>query len=217
MTDAMPPVTEAQMLSVGDVHIDLRYRRVMRPDGHSELPQRMFDLLQVFLAEPGVLHTRDALFERVWPGVVVEDSNLSQSVWMLRKALGESRKHWIRTVSKRGYVFEPPGPVTVAAHTRRAGHVRSRRQRCLTSKPPRRPCVHHATDSNGTGSLPATRLARSRRTLQPCIDAGHARDVGHVGGGGDASRRVNTWGYPGPRRKPCAHHRGVAGRTRRCP
>jgi hypothetical protein len=30
---------------------------------------------------------------------------------MLRKALGESRKHWIRTVAKSGYVFEPPGPV----------------------------------------------------------------------------------------------------------
>ena len=104
-------VLEAAILVVGDVRIDLRYRRVMRPDGHSELPQRMFDLLQVFLAEPGVLQTRDALFERVWPGVVVEDSNLSQSVWMLRKALGEPRKHWIRTVSKRGYVFEPPGPV----------------------------------------------------------------------------------------------------------
>jgi DNA-binding winged helix-turn-helix (wHTH) protein len=111
MTDPSPLPGYAAILVVGDVRIDLRYRRVMRPDGHSELPQRMFDLLQVFLAEPGVLQTRDALFERVWPGVVVEDSNLSQSVWMLRKALGEPRKHWIRTVSKRGYVFEPPGPV----------------------------------------------------------------------------------------------------------
>jgi len=111
MTAPSPVPGDGAILVVGDVRIDLRYRRVMRPDGHAELPQRMFDLLLVFLAEPGVLHTRDALFERVWPGVVVEDSNLSQSVWMLRKALGEPRKHWIRTVSKRGYVFEPPTPV----------------------------------------------------------------------------------------------------------
>ena len=119
MTEPSPPGHAAApgpaILVVGDVRIDLRYRRVMRPDGQHELPQRMFDLLQVFLAEPGVLQTRDALFERVWPGVVVEDSNLSQSVWMLRKALGEPRKHWIRTVSKRGYVFEPPGPVRAEA------------------------------------------------------------------------------------------------------
>jgi DNA-binding winged helix-turn-helix (wHTH) protein len=102
-------------LQVHDVQIDLRYRRVIRPDQEAELPQRMFDLLLVFLAEPQVLHNRAELFARVWPGVIVEDANLSQSVWMLRKALGESRKHWIRTVAKSGYVFEPPGPVEVAA------------------------------------------------------------------------------------------------------
>ncbi|QNP39878.1 winged helix-turn-helix domain-containing protein [Lysobacter solisilvae (ex Woo and Kim 2022)] len=98
-------------LQVHDVQIDLRYRRVIRPDQEAELPQRMFDLLLVFLAEPQVLHTRAELFARVWPGVIVEDANLSQSVWMLRKALGEARKHWIRTVAKSGYVFEPPAPV----------------------------------------------------------------------------------------------------------
>jgi DNA-binding winged helix-turn-helix (wHTH) protein len=103
---------------VHDVQIDLRYRRVIRPDQEAELPQRMFDLLLVFLAEPQVLHNRAELFARVWPGVIVEDANLSQSVWMLRKALGESRKHWIRTVAKSGYVFEPPGPVEVAAEAR---------------------------------------------------------------------------------------------------
>ncbi|QSX79806.1 winged helix-turn-helix domain-containing protein [Agrilutibacter solisilvae] len=101
-----------RLLQVDDVQIDLRYRRVVRPEHESELPQRMFDLLLLFLAEPHVLHSRADLFTRVWPGVIVEDANLSQSVWMLRKALGESRKHWIRTVSKSGYVFEPPQPVT---------------------------------------------------------------------------------------------------------
>lgn len=102
-------------LRVHDVVIDLRYRRVIRPDHEAELPHRMFDLLLVFLSEPQVLHSRAELFARVWPGVIVEDANLSQSIWMLRKALGESRKHWIRTVAKSGYVFEPPGPVEVMA------------------------------------------------------------------------------------------------------
>jgi DNA-binding winged helix-turn-helix (wHTH) protein len=102
------PPPGASQWRVGDLRIDLRYRRVIRPDREIELPQRMFDLLLVFLSEPETLHTRSALFDRVWPGVIVEDANLSQSVWMLRKALGEERKHWIRTVTKSGYVFEPP-------------------------------------------------------------------------------------------------------------
>ena len=100
-------------LAVGDLRIDLSYRRVERPDGHTELPNRMFELLLLLLAEPRVLHTRAALFEQVWSGVVVEDANLSQSVWMLRNALGPGRRHWIRTVPGSGYVFEPPAPVEV--------------------------------------------------------------------------------------------------------
>lgn len=99
-------------LTVGDLRIDLPNRRVERPDGvRQELPQRVFDLLLVFLAEPDTVHSRDTLFERVWQGVIVEDANLTQGVWMLRKAFGEERRHWFRTVSKTGYVFEPPSPV----------------------------------------------------------------------------------------------------------
>lgn len=98
-------------LTVGEVVVDLRFRTVEHPGGRTELAQRMFELLRVFLAEPGVLQTRAALFARVWPGLVVEDANLSQCVWMLRRALGAERKDWIRTVAKAGYVFEPPHPV----------------------------------------------------------------------------------------------------------
>ena len=104
---------DAQRLRLDDLAIDLRYRRIERPDGSTELPNRMFDLLRLFLARPHVVHTRSALFEQVWSGVVVEDANLSQSVWMLRKALGPERRHWIRTVPGSGYVFEPPGTVEV--------------------------------------------------------------------------------------------------------
>ena len=104
-----PPGTPR--LRVGDVLVDLRYRQVRHGESVTELPQRMFDLLQVFLAEPHALHTRTDLFERVWGDLVVEDANLSQCVWMLRKALGAERKDWIRTVAKRGYVFAPPAPV----------------------------------------------------------------------------------------------------------
>ncbi|UXI67937.1 winged helix-turn-helix domain-containing protein [Tahibacter amnicola] len=101
-------------IRVGAIEVDLRYRRVCRADGEVELTQRCFDLFLLFLAEPGVLHTRDALFQRVWPGVVVEDANLTTTVWMLRKALGAEAKEWVRTVAKQGYVFDPPSlPVDV--------------------------------------------------------------------------------------------------------
>lgn len=99
---------QARKIKVDDIEIDVRYRLVKRPDGETELPHRIFELLLLFVAEPHVLHPRQRLLERIWQGLVVEDANLSQSVWIMRKALGDERKDWIRTVSKKGYVFEPP-------------------------------------------------------------------------------------------------------------
>lgn len=107
-TSHLPWPTDARRLRVGDLEIDLRFRLVVRPDREIELHQRLFELLLLFLAEPHVLHLRAELFRRVWSGMVVEDGNLSQNVWMLRKALGDERKGWIRTVAKGGYVFQPP-------------------------------------------------------------------------------------------------------------
>ncbi|MGV8941150.1 MAG: winged helix-turn-helix domain-containing protein [Lysobacter sp.] len=95
--------------------IDLWYRQLVTPEQSVDLPQRVFDLLLLFLAQPHTLHTRTALFDRLWPDVVVEDANLSQNIWMLRKALGATRKQWIRTLAKSGYVFEPPVPILALA------------------------------------------------------------------------------------------------------
>lgn len=104
-----PPDTP--VVRVGDLCLDLRYRRLCTAEGEVELSSRVFDVLLLFLAEPNRLHTREALLARIWAGVVVEDGNLTQTVSVLRRLLGEERKLWIRTVAKRGYVFEPPGPV----------------------------------------------------------------------------------------------------------
>jgi DNA-binding winged helix-turn-helix (wHTH) protein len=106
---------DTRCLRIGDLIVDLRYRRVRADDTDVDLPQRVFDLFLLLLAEPHALHSRSDLFQRLWPGLVVEDANLSQSMWLLRRALGESRKAWIRTVAKGGYVFEPPEPLQALA------------------------------------------------------------------------------------------------------
>ena len=86
-------------LRLGDVEFDFRYRSVCRDGRVHELSQRCFDLLLLFLREPRQLHTREEIFRRVWAGVVVEDANITTSIWVLRKALGDDAKGWIRTVA----------------------------------------------------------------------------------------------------------------------
>ncbi|NHF65995.1 winged helix-turn-helix domain-containing protein [Xanthomonas hortorum] len=109
MTGPWP--SDARFLQLADLTVDLRFRRLIHSGQSVELPQRIFDLLLLFLAEPDRVHTRTELFDRLWAGTIVEDSNLSQNIWLLRKALGEARKNWVRTVAKSGYVFESPGPL----------------------------------------------------------------------------------------------------------
>ena len=106
---------DTQRLRLGAVLIDLRFRRIERADDSVVLPQRFFDLLMLLLREPERVHSRAELLDRVWAGVIVEDANLSQAVWSLRKALGAEHRQWIRTVAKSGYVFQPGVPIVPLA------------------------------------------------------------------------------------------------------
>jgi TolB-like protein/DNA-binding winged helix-turn-helix (wHTH) protein len=72
-----------------------------------ELPPRVFDTLLVLVENNGRLLEKDALMRTVWGDTVVEENNLSQSIYLLRKALrdGEDGARYIETVPKRGYRF----------------------------------------------------------------------------------------------------------------
>src|SRR6185295_16253938 len=50
--------------------------------------------------------SKDELMKALWPDSFVEDSNLSQNIFVLRKALGDSQqKRYIQTIPGRGYQF----------------------------------------------------------------------------------------------------------------
>lgn len=109
--------SDVQRLRLGDVEIDLRYRSVHRGGSSYELNPRCFDLLLLFLREPGVLQTRETIFRKVWCGAVVEDASLTNCIWLMRRAFGRTAKQWIRTVPKQGYVFDPPSSAYVAVNS----------------------------------------------------------------------------------------------------
>jgi len=91
----------------GDFILSPRRRLLVR--GGRELPliPRYFDLL-VFLIERRheAVHRRE-IFDRVWSGVIVSDSALSQAIRTLRRTLAEDPREprFIRTVSRHGYQF----------------------------------------------------------------------------------------------------------------
>ncbi|MGQ0484912.1 MAG: winged helix-turn-helix domain-containing protein [Hyphomicrobiales bacterium] len=85
-------------LSLGTVRNGKRPPAVLRPQALA--------VLKLFLAKPGALVSKDELMAAVWPGIAVTDDSLVKCVTELRKALGDEDHTTIKTVSKRGYVFE---------------------------------------------------------------------------------------------------------------
>ena len=77
------------------------------------LSQRAVALLRSLIDRAGAPVSKNALIEAAWPGLVVEDSNLTVQIAALRRALGEvpGGESWIATLPRRGYRFAGP-PVT---------------------------------------------------------------------------------------------------------
>ena len=63
-------------------------------------------ILRLLVAKPGVLVAKDEIMSAVWPNIAVTDDSLVQCVTEIRKALGDHSHAIIKTVPKRGYVFE---------------------------------------------------------------------------------------------------------------
>jgi TolB-like protein len=78
------------------------------------LGQRAVALLRLLLEHAGSPVRKDALMAAAWPGLVVEDSNLTVQMSALRRVLGQGEGDgWIETLPRRGYRYVGP-PVTRA-------------------------------------------------------------------------------------------------------
>lgn len=87
------------------------------------LTGRAFDLLTALVENAGHLVSKNDLLFRVWPGVVVEEVNLSVNISALRKALSQDAgaADWIETVPRQGYRFNAPVEVGDVATVDLAG------------------------------------------------------------------------------------------------
>jgi DNA-binding winged helix-turn-helix (wHTH) protein/Tol biopolymer transport system component len=79
-------------------------RKLMRGDEVVVLTPKAFDTLVLLVRNSGHLLEKDELLTMLWPDSFVEEGNLSNNIFVLRKALGEDPPY-IETVPKRGYRF----------------------------------------------------------------------------------------------------------------
>ena len=99
LRDAHTP--EVTVLTVGDVALDLRTRRLTVDGRSAELTAREFALAETFFRHPGQVLSREQLLSHVWGYDYDPGSNVVEVyVRYLRQKLGEDR---IRTVRGMGY------------------------------------------------------------------------------------------------------------------
>lgn len=91
----------------GPFQIDKLNHLLLRNGEPVPLKPKVFDTLLLLVENRGRVLDKDEMLGRLWPDTVVEESNLSQNVYLLRKVLGEGMdgETYIETLPKRGYRF----------------------------------------------------------------------------------------------------------------
>jgi len=103
------PALLQDIISQGDIEVDMQAFRVRRGDKTIHLGPTEFRLLEHFIKNPGRVFSREQLLDAVWGrDVYVEARTVDVHIGRLRKALGAPKlPDPIRTVRSAGYAFEP--------------------------------------------------------------------------------------------------------------
>ena len=91
----------------GPFVIDTAQHLVLRDGAPIPLTPKTFDTLLVLVENSGRMLSKDELMKALWPDSFVDESNLTQQISMIRKALGDGpgKDRYIVTIPGRGYRF----------------------------------------------------------------------------------------------------------------
>jgi TolB-like protein/Flp pilus assembly protein TadD len=94
-------------LAFGPFVLDIERGALLREGRPVAISSKGIQLLHALLQVPGRVLAKADLMEAAWPGMAVEESNLSVQIAALRKQLGSSPDggDWIATVPRVGYRF----------------------------------------------------------------------------------------------------------------
>jgi TolB-like protein/DNA-binding winged helix-turn-helix (wHTH) protein/tetratricopeptide (TPR) repeat protein len=93
--------------------LDIDRGALLKDGADVPLRPKCFKVLSYLVEHHGLLVTKDEVLGAVWPGVVVTEDSLTQCLIQIRKVLGDTSRDMIRTVPRRGYLFDVP----VTVHT----------------------------------------------------------------------------------------------------
>jgi DNA-binding winged helix-turn-helix (wHTH) protein/TolB-like protein/Flp pilus assembly protein TadD len=98
---------DEHLFEFGPFRLDTAEKVFLKNGEPLPLAPKAFELLAILVERSGHLVDKNDLLEEIWPDSFVEESSLTQNIYVLRKALSESdgEQRYIETVPRRGYRF----------------------------------------------------------------------------------------------------------------
>src|SRR5688572_11366928 len=98
------------MIIIGQWTFDPATRRLLAGGEERRISPKASDVLEALATSAPQVWSRDALLERVWPGVIVGEEVLTHAIAELRRNLGDDFRNplHIETIHKRGYRLKCP-------------------------------------------------------------------------------------------------------------
>src|SRR5215204_4136036 len=106
----MASESSKRIYEFGPFRIDLERYLLFREGKTVQLSPKVLETLIFLIEHRGTVVKKDDIISRVWPDTFVEESNLAQNIFLLRKTLGEEKNEhrYIITVPGVGYRFVAP-------------------------------------------------------------------------------------------------------------
>jgi DNA-binding winged helix-turn-helix (wHTH) protein len=103
------PSLSNNLYQFGEFSLDAQSRLLRRAGAAVAITPKAFDVLFFLVRSGDRIVTKDELMKAVWADSFVEESNLTQTIFMVRKALDETaERRYILTVQGQGYRFVVP-------------------------------------------------------------------------------------------------------------
>jgi len=94
--------------SFGEYTLDLGRGALLKAGADVRLRPKSFNVLRLLIEKHGQLVTKEELLTAVWGQVVVTEGSLTQCLMDVRRAIGDEGQRIIRTVPRRGFIFDVP-------------------------------------------------------------------------------------------------------------
>ncbi len=91
----------------GNFRLDASRLMLYKDEEEVDLAPKVVETLLALIERSGKIVSKEQLFERLWRGAFVDESNLTQNIYLLRKTLGNTPdgRPLIETFRRRGYRF----------------------------------------------------------------------------------------------------------------